>query len=78
MADLYYKEVFRLHGLPLYFISDRGPQFAVAMMCKLLKCLGIDANLMSGYHPQANGQTEQANQEVEKYLRFYVGRRQND
>ena len=45
---------------------------------KLLKQLGVDSNLTSEYHPQANGQTEQANQEVEKYLRLYVGRRQTD
>ena len=47
-------------------------------MQKLLKRLGVQSNLTSGYHPQANGQTERANQEVEKYLRLYVGRRQND
>ena len=48
------------------------------VMRKLLKWLGIQSNLTSGYHPQANGQTERANQEVEKYLRLYVGRRQTD
>src|SRR5215475_13803880 len=47
-------------------------------MRKLLKQLGVASNLTSGYHPQANGQMERANQEVEKYLRLYVGRRQKD
>ena len=47
-------------------------------MWKLLKQLGIESNLTSGYHPQANGQTERANQEVEKYLRLYASRRQDD
>ena len=47
-------------------------------MRSLLSRLGIKSNLTSGYHPQANGQTERANQEVEKYLRLYVGRRQDD
>ena len=47
-------------------------------MRSLLSRLGIKSNLTSGYHAQANGQTERANQEVEKYLRLYVGRRQDD
>lgn len=34
--------------------------------------------MTSGYHSQANGQTEHANQEVEKYLMLYVGRWQKD
>ena len=47
-------------------------------MQQLLKRLGIKSNMTSGFHPQANGQTERANQEIEKFLRLYVGRRQDD
>ena len=73
VADIYYKEIFCLHGLPLHFVSDQGPHFAAKLMWSLLSCLGIKSNLTSGYHPQANGQTACANQEVEKYLWLYVG-----
>ena len=75
---MYYKEIFCLHGLPLHFVSDWGPQFAAKLMQSLLSCLGIESNLTLGYHPQANGQTECANQEVEKYLQLYVGQQQDD
>lgn len=78
VADIYYQEIFCLHSLPLHFILDQGPQFSAKLMRSLLSCLGIKSNLTSEYHPQANGQTECANQEVEKYLCLYVGWQQDD
>ena len=47
-------------------------------MCALYKRLGIDAGLTTAYHPQANGQVERKNQEVEAYLRLFIGKRQDD
>ena len=47
-------------------------------MGKLCKCLGIQRALLTVYHPQTNGQTEQMNQEIEAFLRHYVNYKQDD
>ena len=47
-------------------------------MRALYKQLRIDAGLTTAYHPPANGQVEQKNQEVEAYLRLCIGKRQDD
>ena len=78
IADIYYKEIFRLHGIPKSFVSDRGPQFASRMMRALLKRLGIQSSLTTAYHPQANGLTERMNKEVSTYLRLFCDQRQED
>lgn len=78
MVDIHVKEVFRLHGIPWKFISDRGPQYTACLMHALYKKLGIESGLMTAYHPAGNGQTERTNQEVEQYLRIFTGKWQDD
>jgi hypothetical protein len=47
-------------------------------MHTLYKHLGIDTGLTTAYHPQANGQVERKNQEVEIYLKLFTGKHQDD
>jgi len=47
-------------------------------MKKLNKMLGIEMRLSTAFYPQIDGQTEQINQELEQYLRFFVDHRQKD
>ena len=78
VADLHYKDVFRLHGMPKKVYSDRGPQFAARFMRGLYQRLGITTGFTTAYHPQGNGKVERKNQEVEQYLRIFCNQRQDD
>jgi hypothetical protein len=70
--------VWKLHGLPTCTISNQGPQFTAVFTAEVYWLLGIKAAKTTAYHPQADGQTEQVNQELEQYLRLFVGQRQDD
>jgi transposase InsO family protein len=76
VADMHVKHIFPLHGTPEKFISDRRPQFAACMMSELYRQLGIKHAMSSAFHPQSNGQTEQTNQEIVKYLRMFCSKDQ--
>ncbi len=70
--------VFRTHELPRSIVSDRGPQFISIVWKSLCLRLGIKVKLFTGYHSQTDGQTERANQDVERYLRSYCSYMQDD
>ena len=78
VAKLYAKHVFPNYGIPHKVISDRDPHFTVNFTRELCKLLGITQNISSAYHPQTDGQSEQANQSVEQYLRLVVNEQQTD
>ncbi|KAL0172849.1 hypothetical protein M9458_033160, partial [Cirrhinus mrigala] len=61
--------VFRIHGLPVYVVSDRSPQFISKFWAEFCHQLGATVSLSSGYHPQTNGQSERANQDLKRVPR---------
>uniref|UniRef100_A0A8C6LTI7 Gypsy retrotransposon integrase-like protein 1 n=1 Tax=Nothobranchius furzeri TaxID=105023 RepID=A0A8C6LTI7_NOTFU len=71
-AELFLENVVRLHGFPVDVVSDRGPQFTARFWRAFCHLLGASVSLSSGYHPQTNGQTERANQQLGRYLRCFV------
>ncbi len=71
-------EVYAKHGMPQVVISDQGMVFVSKFMKDLYDLLQIKGNASTAFHPQTDGQTEQVNQEVEKYLRIFVNYLQND
>jgi hypothetical protein len=47
-------------------------------MKEIHRMLGIKTSISTAYHPQSDGQTERANQELEAYLRHFVSYRQDN
>lgn len=72
VADLFFKEVFRLHGAPRNIISDRDSKFMSLFWQELFKLCGTELTPSTSYHPQTDGQTEIVNKWLEGYLRNYV------
>jgi hypothetical protein len=70
--------VYRLHGAPASIVCDRGPQFISAIWKSFCRRLRIQTNLSTAFHPQTDGQTERANQDVETFLRLYTNENQDD
>ena len=57
-AQLFLKEIVRLHGIPKDIITDRGSLFTSDLWKQTTEKLGIKRNLSSAFHPQTDGQTE--------------------
>ena len=71
-AEIMINHVFKIHGFPRDIVSDRGPQFVSRFWKEFCKLIGAKVSLTSGYHPEANGQTERLNQQLETGLRCLV------
>ena len=71
-AELFKDFVWKLHGLPLRVVSDRGPNFVSRCMRDLTKALQIKQKLSTAYHPQTDGQSERMIRVLKQYLRMYV------
>ena len=72
LAELYIKEIVRLHGIPISIISDRDPRFTSRFWGKLQEALGTRLNFSTTFHPQTDGQSERVIQIMEDMLRSCV------
>jgi hypothetical protein len=72
LAQLYLVHVHRYYGPATTIVSDRGPQFISAFWEEFCRLLGTKLKLSTAYHPQTDGQTENANQWIDQRLRPFV------
>jgi hypothetical protein len=72
IANIFMKEIFRLHGMPRGIIFDRDTKFTSSFWKSFM--VGFETKLFFSiaYFPQIDGQTERVNQILEDMLRMHV------
>ena len=75
VAQAFFSEIVRLHGVPQSIVSDRDPVFTSLFWKELMRLAGIKLHMTTAFHPQSDGQTEAANKVIVMYLRCMTGDR---
>ena len=73
VANMFFKEIVRLHGLPKSIVSDRDIRFVGHFQRTLWKKLDTKLSFSSAYHPHTDGQTEVVNKSLGNLLRSLAG-----
>lgn len=72
VAELFFKEVVRLHGLTKSIVSNRDTKFFGYFWRTLWKKLKIDLKFSSTHHSETNGKKEVVNRSLGNLLRCLV------
>ena len=73
VAQSFFSEIVRLHGLSKSIISERDVVFTSQFWQELFRLSDVTLKPTSAYHPQANGQAEVVNKIITMYLRCLTG-----
>jgi hypothetical protein len=72
LAEMYIRDIVRLHGVPVSIVSDRDSKFTSRFWKCLQDELGTKLNISISYHPQTDGQSERTIQILDDMLRLCV------
>ncbi|MCO5578183.1 hypothetical protein L7F22_032021 [Adiantum nelumboides] len=74
MVKLFMHNIFEDHGMPQSIVSDRDPRMT-SLFCKaLFENMGTTLKFSSSFHPQTDGQSEEANSTVLDLLKCCVSK----
>jgi len=77
-AELMLQWIYQIHDLLDFIVLNRDSQFTFILWKSLCKRLSINLWLFTVYHSQIDDQSEQVNQNVERYLWSFCSYMQND
>jgi reverse transcriptase-like protein/integrase-like protein len=78
LVEVMHRRIFCVYGLPRSIVSDRGSSFVSYFWRRHCQRYGTSLKLSSAYHPETDGQTENANKTLKNYLRSYINYAQDD
>ena len=78
VAQTLLEHIFQHHGLPTAIVSDHGTQFVSMLWTEVCRLVKITQRLSTAFHPETDGATERANQELETYLRIFTSFQHED
>jgi hypothetical protein len=77
-ATAFLREVWKLHRLSEWIVSDRDTKWTSEFWDRLCGLLGIKKRMSTSFHPQTDKQTERVHQTFKTYLRIFINYDQDD
>ncbi|MCO5607585.1 hypothetical protein L7F22_061782 [Adiantum nelumboides] len=74
MIKLFMHIIFKYHGMPQSIVSERDPRMTSLFWKALFENMGTTLKFSSSFHPQTDGQSEEANSTVLDLLKCYVSK----
>ena len=78
VANAFFSNIFKLHGLPDNVVSDRDRNFTSKFWDCLMELCGVKLKMSTSRHPQTDGTSEIMNRMIENYIRCYCSYNQDN